>query len=459
MISTRATWCECPVGVMEELSLEYCTSDEIGLLHFSAPTPVMTTSTLVVSPARATIGFPMMNIDSSNHGDNDVGDTVEFSSAAGINFRASRATVESPTPPQASLMEAQRSPYLPYLPPSRNSETPRSPPRFSISEDPYNAQSEPEPLDRVLDRVMPEDFGVEDTDEDTNISSFPPPYPNSSFPHPTPVKSSHARRSTRAKIPRPTQQMTGESVIQRRGPSAQELAEAPTDRARSALQTWYNRLHQLEAFRRQFGHCAVPQKYEENRQLGIWYVNDNCCLCIHLTCIRVNKQRMEKKFMDQGKRTSMTPHKVRALEAIGFTWAKLKGQASWDAKFEELQVYHHEYGNCNVPTKYRLNRKSVSVIRYMRCERDSLAFVRTAALGRWVSTQRSQYKEFMAGIPGHMTQDRFDRLESLGFRWNMMEDTLVDNTSLPPPRSTRSGRRASNEDYTSASEEVDSLSI
>ena len=50
--------------------------------------------------------------------------------------------------------------------------------------------------------------------------------------------------------------------------------------------------------------ARVPQKYPPNRELGVW----------------VNKQRMEKKAFDEGKKSSMTEKKVARLEEVGFVW-------------------------------------------------------------------------------------------------------------------------------------------
>ena len=66
------------------------------------------------------------------------------------------------------------------------------------------------------------------------------------------------------------------------GPSIEELNEATTSRAKAALVSWYQRLNELHEFKLKYGHCDVPQKYAENRCLGIW----------------VNKQRCEKVLYD-----------------------------------------------------------------------------------------------------------------------------------------------------------------
>lgn len=107
---------------------------------------------------------------------------------------------------------------------------------------------------------------------------------------------------------------------------------------------------------------------------------------------------MEKKAFDEGANNSMTAKKVQLLESIGFAWAKRKGEHSWHRKYQELQRYHSLHGNCDVATKYQAN----------------------PALGRWVSTQRSEYKKFKKGRSKHMTQLKIDKLELLGFKWEML---------------------------------------
>ena len=114
--------------------------------------------------------------------------------------------------------------------------------------------------------------------------------------------------------------------------------------------------------------------------------------------IWVNKQRMEKKFMDEGKRSSMTRYKLQVLEEIGFTWARRKGQPSWDNRYQELLAYRRDHGDCNVPTKYGLNPVRFPAIGPALAQRIPLVFaqrphrlfassrrlfLRTQALGRW----------------------------------------------------------------------------
>jgi phosphoenolpyruvate-protein kinase (PTS system EI component) len=122
-------------------------------------------------------------------------------------------------------------------------------------------------------------------------------------------------------------------------------------------------------------------------------------LLVCLDVCRVNKQRMEKKNHEKNMRTSLTATKIANLNRLGFEWGKRKGDEAWQARYQELVEYRQTHGNCDVPTKYIAN----------------------PALGRWVSTQRSQFKTFPNK---HMTQERVNDLNDIGFRWCMMEQDV-----------------------------------
>jgi hypothetical protein len=197
-------------------------------------------------------------------------------------------------------------------------------------------------------------------------------------------RSKRRKPKTTSAAARRTQTQSGERTSEaRRGPTERGLSEATTRRGAAALQVWYERLNDLCDYKEIHGDCLVPQKHTSNPSLGIW----------------VNKQRMEKKAWEEGLKSSMTDDKEQALEEVGFVWAKRKGQASWDEKYTELREYCQRNGDCNVPTKYPDN----------------------PALGRWVSTQRSQYKQFQREDPTHMNAERHRKMCLLGFKWNMME--------------------------------------
>lgn len=145
---------------------------------------------------------------------------------------------------------------------------------------------------------------------------------------------------------------------------------------------WDIRFKELSAFKAKYGHCNVPQKYPANKSLGIW----------------VNKQRMEyNKRIDGKKKSSLNDSRLERLQSLGFRWAKRKGQASWENHFDALVAYKAENGHCSVPTKYKED----------------------TALGRWVSTQRAEYKKYSEGELSQITADKIKRLEDVGFAWWM----------------------------------------
>eukprot|EP00559_Dactyliosolen_fragilissimus_P002589 CAMPEP_0184866516 /NCGR_PEP_ID=MMETSP0580-20130426/22723_1 /TAXON_ID=1118495 /ORGANISM="Dactyliosolen fragilissimus" /LENGTH=616 /DNA_ID=CAMNT_0027366247 /DNA_START=388 /DNA_END=2235 /DNA_ORIENTATION=- len=109
-----------------------------------------------------------------------------------------------------------------------------------------------------------------------------------------------------------------------------------SDKRRLYANAWFDRFEELKKYKDEHGNCCVPQKYEKNPSLGIW----------------VNKQRMEYKLLQDGQKSSMTQERLKALQELGFVWAKRKGQATWDAKFLQLLDYKKEHGDCLIPTKY-----------------------------------------------------------------------------------------------------------
>jgi len=66
---------------------------------------------------------------------------------------------------------------------------------------------------------------------------------------------------------------------------------------------WEERFHDLKAFQKVFGHCNVPNTFQD-RSLNIW--------CKH--------QRRQYNRSSRGLSSSMTNDRFRALNSIGFDW-------------------------------------------------------------------------------------------------------------------------------------------
>jgi len=73
----------------------------------------------------------------------------------------------------------------------------------------------------------------------------------------------------------------------------------------------------------------------------------------------------------------------------------------WNERFEQLKQYKVDHGDCNVPQGWKGNIQ----------------------LGRWVSSQRSEYHVLKKGRPSRMTEERLRKLEGIGFQWSLRSGT------------------------------------
>ena len=150
---------------------------------------------------------------------------------------------------------------------------------------------------------------------------------------------------------------------------------------------WRVQFRQLCEYKVQFGHCLVPNKYAANPKLGLW----------------VSTQRTTYRLHQEGKPSTMTAERIRALESVGFDWGK--SSTLWSEQFEQLVEYKVQFGHCLVPQQYAASPK----------------------LGKWVSTQRTTYRLQREGKPSTMTEERIRELESIGF------DSGTTKTDLESP--------------------------
>lgn len=210
---------------------------------------------------------------------------------------------------------------------------------------------------------------------------------------------------------------------------------------------------ELKRFHATYGHCNVPQKFDENRQLGAWVRTQKQQYKLltegkpsHMSQARidllneigfewsgekrdkfwseryaelvdfqqkhnstrvpsnypeapqlhswVSLQRRQLKLYKEGKKSKLTEERARMLEAIGLEW-QIRNSCSWMERFLELKEYHDQHGNTNVPQKYKAN----------------------PSLGRWVDNQKTQHKKLYDGKPTHLTIERIQLLVSLGFQF------------------------------------------
>ena len=138
---------------------------------------------------------------------------------------------------------------------------------------------------------------------------------------------------------------------------------------------WEEMFARLFQYKDRTGHCNVPAKWEKDLQLGTW----------------IGNQRQRRK------RGSLSADHIQRLDALGFKWGALTTQhsfppppiAPWDEIFARLVQFKDRFGHCNVP----------------------LGWSEDPQLVRWVNWQRQLRKD------GHISADRIERLDALGFEW------------------------------------------
>ena len=153
---------------------------------------------------------------------------------------------------------------------------------------------------------------------------------------------------------------------------------------RHEFETWWKQFEKLFQFYQIHGHCNVPSS------------NIDLLKFVH-------SQR--KAFKGGRQQTQQSkkeyPHwKIQLLKSIGFQFDPL--EEAWNDKFHELVQYVQENGNSLIPQHYHINPQ----------------------LAKWVHEQRVQYHLLYSSMnhkSSFMTWERVDKLESIGFIWDVHE--------------------------------------
>ena len=150
------------------------------------------------------------------------------------------------------------------------------------------------------------------------------------------------------------------------------MTQADMDQVR-----WEAMYEILVAYQRAHGHCRVPLSTWEQPNLVRWVIT----------------QRRAKR---EGK---LSAERVRRLNKLGFSWdvqgeLERANRVRWEAMYKALVAYRRAHGHCRVPIPSK------------KCSR----------LSHWVGRQRITKRE------GKLSKDRVQRLEKLGFVWDVWEE-------------------------------------
>jgi hypothetical protein len=145
---------------------------------------------------------------------------------------------------------------------------------------------------------------------------------------------------------------------------------------------WYDMYNQLLEFKQKHGHAKVPQRYNENKKLGMW----------------VNKWRCEYREYKRTNRQKGDPERMKCLESIGMVddittgYAKVDAKENWYGMYNQLLEFKQKYGHVAVPKQYNENPK----------------------LGKWVVTWKKAYRVYKKTNRKKGDPERMKRLESIG---------------------------------------------
>ena len=124
-------------------------------------------------------------------------------------------------------------------------------------------------------------------------------------------------------------------------------------------QAWDARYSELKEYKAVHGHCNVPWG---QGSLGVW----------------VSTQRAAYQ------KVNLSSERIQRLNDIGFDW--VRGQTTWDERYDELKGYLAEHGHCNVPQGH-------------------------GPVGVWVNNQRQRKRK------DKLDDERVRRLADIGFNW------------------------------------------
>ncbi len=140
----------------------------------------------------------------------------------------------------------------------------------------------------------------------------------------------------------------------------------PINKKRSNWEFMYG---ELKRFKENYGHTKVVDTDKEHYKLSIWVHN-----------IRARSHQLDSE-------------QKKKLKALGFLWKediRKQVEQQWLNQYGELKKFKNQFGHCNVPIKWKPNKK----------------------LSVWVSEQRLRKKNI--GLP----PEREELLNKIGFSWS-----------------------------------------
>mmetsp|Transcript_24877 Transcript_24877/g.53664 ORF Transcript_24877/g.53664 Transcript_24877/m.53664 type:complete len:789 (-) Transcript_24877:315-2681(-) len=148
---------------------------------------------------------------------------------------------------------------------------------------------------------------------------------------------------------------------------------------------WEKRIQQVESFRQDTGHLNIDHNYKHCSNLGGWAAD----MSTLYKDWKAGSQQLSEDMIA----------KFNQLIALGFNFNVLsfyENNRSWEDHYAVLLKFKEgNNGSARVPLKYKADLR----------------------LGKWVQSQRQQYKLLREGKKSKLTEERIEKLESAGFEW------------------------------------------
>ena len=101
----------------------------------------------------------------------------------------------------------------------------------------------------------------------------------------------------------------------------------------SSVTKWEMMFQRLLEFKEKHGHCLVPNRFKDDKKLGLW--------------VSMQRRQYKAYSTDKFDATALSMDRIRRLEDIGFVWSASKHcRVEWDVRFLQLQAFFHHHGMC-----------------------------------------------------------------------------------------------------------------
>ena len=141
---------------------------------------------------------------------------------------------------------------------------------------------------------------------------------------------------------------------------------------------WYMMYERLKEYKKEYGHINIPIYYKtpDGILLGHWLSN-------------IRSSYKNPTFGN----TRLNSNKIKLLEELGIDWAPIESQ--WEKIYLLAKQYYEENGNLLIP--------------------DTFVTAENIKLGRWIGTQRYNFKE------GIISEEKIALLDKIGMIWSVYE--------------------------------------